>query len=228
VQLEQSNRDLQDFAYVASHDLQEPLRMVSSYVQLLEKRYKDKLDDNAKEFIQYAVDGAKRMQRLVNDLLAYSRVASHHKVQRQVNTENVLRRALSNLEWRIAESKAKITHGPLPHLTVDETQLLQLFQNLIGNALKFNQQHPEIQIGVFNQGSMWRFSVQDNGIGMKEEELERIFKPFQRLHTREEYEGTGIGLALCRRIVERHGGQLWVESQVGQGSTFFFTLPSSQ
>jgi PAS domain S-box-containing protein len=224
-QLEQSNRDLQDFAYVASHDLQEPLRMVSSYVQLLEKRYKDKLDDNAKEFIYYAVDGAKRMQQLVNDLLSYSRVASQHKLQKEVSVEKVLGKALRNLEFRIGETKAKITHDRLPSLTVDETQLVQLFQNLIGNALKFCKGQPAIHVGLGEQGDMWRFCVRDNGIGMKAEELERIFKPFQRLHSREEYEGTGIGLSVCRRIVERHGGRIWVESELGKGSTFFFTLP---
>jgi PAS domain S-box-containing protein len=225
LELEQSNRDLQDFAHVASHDLQEPLRMVSSYVQLLEKRYKDKLDDNAKEFIHYAVDGAKRMQHLVNDLLTYSRVASQHKPQNEVRAEAVLKRALKNLEWRIEATKAQISHDPLPLLRADETQLMQLFQNLLGNALKFNQQQPVIHISASQQGNSWRFCVQDNGIGMKAEELERIFKPFQRLHTREDYEGTGIGLSLCRRIVERHGGRLWVESEVGKGSSFFFTLP---
>jgi PAS domain S-box-containing protein len=225
MQLEQSNRDLQDFAYVASHDLQEPLRMVSSYVQLLEKRYKDKLDDNAKEFIHYAVDGAKRMQQLVNDLLSYSRVASQHKLQKEVSLGLVLERALSNLELRIQETNAKITHDPLPALTVDATQLMQLFQNLVGNALKFCQQQPVIHLGASKQGDTWRFCVRDNGIGMKPEELERIFKPFQRLHTRDKYEGTGIGLSVCRRIVERHGGRLWVESEEGKGSTFFFTLP---
>jgi PAS domain S-box-containing protein len=224
-QLEQSNRDLQDFAYVASHDLQEPLRMVSSYVQLLEKRYKDKLDDSAKEFIYYAVDGAKRMQQLVNDLLSYSRVASQHKLQKEVSLEKVLGRAIKNLEFRIEETKAKITHDKLPSLTVDETQLMQLFQNLIGNALKFCKGQPVIHIGLSDLGDRWRFCVRDNGIGMKAEELERIFKPFQRLHSREEYEGTGIGLSVCRRIVERHGGDMWVESALGKGSTFFFTLP---
>lgn len=224
-QLEQSNRDLQDFAYVASHDLQEPLRMVSSYVQLLEKRYKDKLDDSAKEFIHYAVDGAKRMQNLVNDLLSYSRVASQHKLQKEVNAEKVLGRAVKNLEFRIGETKAQITHDPLPSLTVDETQLMQLFQNLIGNALKFCRGQPVIHIGLTQEEKMWQFCVRDNGIGMKAEELERIFKPFQRLHSREEYEGTGIGLSVCRRIVERHGGHIWVESELGKGSTFFFTLP---
>jgi PAS domain S-box-containing protein len=225
LQLEQSNRDLQDFAYVASHDLQEPLRMVSSYVQLLEKRYKDKLDDSAKEFIYYAVDGAKRMQQLVNDLLSYSRVASQHKLQKEVSLEKVLGRAIKNLEFRIEETKAKITHDKLPSLTVDETQLMQLFQNLIGNALKFCKGQPVIHIGLSDLGDRWRFCVRDNGIGMKAEELERIFKPFQRLHSREEYEGTGIGLSVCRRIVERHGGDMWVESALGKGSTFFFTLP---
>jgi two-component system, chemotaxis family, sensor kinase Cph1 len=199
--------------------------MVSSYVQLLEKRYKDKLDDNAKEFIHYAVDGAKRMQHLVNDLLTYSRVASQHKPQNEVRAEAVLKRALKNLEWRIEATKAQISHDPLPLLRADETQLMQLFQNLLGNALKFNQQQPVIHISASQQGNSWRFCVQDNGIGMKAEELERIFKPFQRLHTREDYEGTGIGLSLCRRIVERHGGRLWVESEVGKGSSFFFTLP---
>ena len=223
-QLERSNRDLQDFAYVASHDLQEPLRMVSSYVQLLERRYKDKLDEDAVEFIGYAVDGAKRMQTLINDLLAYSRVSTKGDAFVPVDLEKVLAKALSNLRLLVEEQGAVITHDPLPTLPGDATQLLQLLQNLLGNALKFCDETPHIHISAENKGDVWQLDVRDNGIGIDEASLERVFTIFQRLHTRDVYEGTGIGLAVCRRIAERHGGQVWATSQPGEGSTFHVTL----
>ena len=223
-QLERSNRDLQDFAYVASHDLQEPLRMVSSYVQLLERRYKDKLDEDAVEFIGYAVDGAKRMQTLINDLLAYSRVSTKGDALVPTDLETVFDRALRNLRLRVEEQDAVITHDPLPTLPGDATQLLQLFQNLLGNALKFCAETPRIHIAAEDKGDVWQLDVRDNGIGIDAGNLERVFTIFQRLHTRDLYEGTGIGLAVCRRIAERHGGQVWATSTPGEGSTFHITL----
>jgi PAS domain S-box-containing protein len=223
-QLEQSNRDLQEFAYVASHDLQEPLRMISNYLQLLERRYKDKLDTDAHEFIDFAVDGAKRMQRLINDLLMLSRVGTTGQTFTLVDSEEILRVATLNLSIPLVEKAARVTHEPLPTVWADKTQLGQLLQNLIGNALKFSRDVPRIHLSVQDNEREWQFSVQDNGIGIAAQHQERIFVPFQRLHTREEFEGSGIGLALCRRIAERHGGRIWVESQPGEGATFYFTL----
>jgi PAS domain S-box-containing protein len=226
-ELARSNTELQQFAYVASHDLQEPLRMIASYTQLLARRYKGKLDADADEFITFAVDGATRMQRLINDLLAYSRVGTQGKAPQPMSSEVVLEDALANLQIAITESQAIVTHDPLPIVPADETQLLQLFQNLIGNALKFRaEQPPQVHISAQARGHEWLFSVRDNGIGLEPQYAERIFVVFQRLHTRENYPGTGIGLAICKRIVERHGGHIWVESQPGQGTTFYFTLPS--
>jgi PAS domain S-box-containing protein len=229
-ELARSNADLQQFAYVASHDLQEPLRMVASYLQLLERRYKDKLDTDANEFINYAVDGAGRMQNLINDLLAYSRVGTQGKPFKSTNYENVFHRALLNLKIAIEESKAVITHDdPLPTVHADESQLVQVLQNLISNAIKFRgDQAPHIHIGTQHRDEEWVFSVKDQGIGIDPQYKERIFMIFQRLHNRTEYVGTGIGLAICKRIVERHGGRIWVESELGQGSTFFFTIPDYQ
>jgi PAS domain S-box-containing protein len=225
-ELEASNKELEQFAYVASHDLQEPLRMVSSYMQLLEARYGDKLDQDAKEFIDYAVDGANRMQRLIQDLLAFSRVGTRGKAPEPVQSSASLAEALQNLKLRIEESKAKITHDEMPELMADPNQLVQLFQNLIGNALKFrSQKPPEISISVKPSGFFAEFAVTDNGIGFDPKHADRIFVIFQRLNTREQYEGTGIGLAICKKIVERHGGRIWVESQPGHGATFRFTLP---
>jgi PAS domain S-box-containing protein len=224
-ELARSNAELEQFAYVASHDLQEPLRMVSSYVQLLAERYKDRLDEDADEFIQYAVDGAERMRRLINDLLAYSRLETRAEPLVPTDAKAALDAALQNLEAAIQESGAAVSHGPLPTVLADRTQLVQLFQNLVGNAIKFRgQTPPEVRVMAEDQRQVWRFAVQDNGIGMDATQAERVFRIFQRLHTREEYPGTGIGLALCKRIVERHGGMIWVESQPGEGSTFFFTL----
>jgi light-regulated signal transduction histidine kinase (bacteriophytochrome) len=230
-ELARSNAELEQFAYAASHDLQEPLRMVSSYMQLLARRYEGALDSDAHEFIGFAVDGAKRMQRLINDLLTYSRVGTRGKEFEPTDCEVILRQVLANLQVTISESAAVVTHDPLPTVLADDSQLVQLFQNLIGNAMKFrNERAPEIHIGAepADDESYWRFFVRDNGIGIDDQYGERIFVIFQRLHTREEHPGTGIGLAICKKIVERHDGQIWVESQVGQGSTFCFTLPKLQ
>jgi len=224
--LRRSNAELEQFAYVASHDLQEPLRMVISYLQLLERRTKDKLDGEALEFIDYAVDGAIRMKGLINDLLAYSRVGTHGQASEPVACNQVLNQVLANLQLAIKENDATITHGPLPVVTGDARQLAQLFQNLISNALKFhNINRPTVHIDAQKQSDKWCFSVADNGIGIEEEFLKKIFVIFRRLHTSSQYPGTGIGLAICKKIIERHGGEIWVESRPGQGSTFYFTLP---
>ncbi len=225
-ELARSNAELELFAYVASHDLQEPLRMVASYTQLLARRYKGKLGAEADEFIGFAVDGATRMQQLIQDLLSYSRVTSRGEALNLTQSETACNSALENLRESIKESKAQVSVGPLPGIIADASQLTQLFQNLIGNAIKYrNERRPEISISAKSNGSEWTFSIQDNGIGIELKYFERIFQMFQRLHTRKEYSGTGIGLAVCRRIVERHGGRIWVESQPGQGSTFLFTIP---
>jgi len=224
--LECSNRELELFAYVASHDLQEPLRMVASYTQLLARRYKDNLDADAREFITFAVDGAIRMQKLINDLLMYSRVGTKGKPFEPMEGEDVLHAVLSNLKIAIQESGAVVTHDPLPAVSGDPVQLIQLFQNLIGNAIKFRgPAAPRVHLGVEKKGNEWIFSVRDNGIGIESQYFDRIFVIFQRLHTREEYPGTGIGLAVCKKIVERHEGRIWVESEPRKGATFFFTMP---
>jgi len=227
--LARSNADLEQFAYVASHDLQEPLRMISSYSGLLSQRYKDKLDTDAADFLGYITDGASRMQRLIQDLLAYSRAGSEDSDLVLVDCEEVLARVGSNLRLTIQESNAEVSHDPLPSVHGNFTQLCQLFQNLIGNAVKFRgDQPPQIHVGVESQGDHWLFSVRDNGIGISLQYKERIFTIFQRLHSKEEYPGTGIGLAICKKIVEKHGGNIYVESETGKGSTFYFTLPRKQ
>ncbi|MEM7015268.1 MAG: ATP-binding protein, partial [Verrucomicrobiota bacterium] len=223
--LRHSIRELEQFAYVASHDLREPLRMVASYVKLLERRYGEKLDEQAQGFIHFAVDGANRMQRLIEDLLTYSRVGSKPQELEPLHAEETLGDALQNLQEAIKDTGAKVTFDPLPIVSGDQTQLTQLFQNLIANGIKFCQDKtPEIHISVQPDHGQWRFSIKDNGIGIKPEYQDRIFKIFQRLHSREDYEGTGIGLAVVNKIVERHHGKIWVKSAVGEGSTFFFTL----
>jgi PAS domain S-box-containing protein len=229
-ELARSNSELQQFAYVASHDLQEPLRMIGSYTQLLERRYGDKLDADAREFMGFVVDGATRMKQLIEDLLAYSRVGTRGKELRPVQAQAALERALVNLRASIESADAQVTHDALPEVSADDTQLTQLFQNLIGNAIKFRKKDEPIRVhvGVQDAGAEWRFSVSDNGIGIEPQYYERIFMVFQRLHTREEYAGTGIGLAICKKVVDRHRGRIWVESALGKGSTFNFTLSKIQ
>ena len=228
-ELAQSNAELQQFAYVASHDLQEPLRMVASYTQLLGKRYRGKLDQDADEFIGYAVDGATRMQRLIRDLLEYSRVGAERQSFEETDCELVFQQAMQNLSASVRERHAEVTHDPLPIVRASPTHLLQVFQNLIGNALKFQgDAPPKIHVGAKALPDGWEFSVRDNGGGMPGDQLDRIFAIFQRLHGQREYPGTGIGLAICKRIVEKYGGQIWAESEPGKGSTFYFTLTTPQ
>ena len=226
-QLQRANDDLQQFASVASHDLQEPLRMVTSYVQLLAKQYHGQLDEDADEVIGYAVDGAQRMRALIADLLAYARVETQGAEWTETDGEAVLAQALRDLQLAVAESGAIVTHDSLPTVTAVPGQLRQLLENLLSNALKFRgPEPPRIHLSAQRQGTEWLFSVRDNGIGLDPTQAERIFQMFQRLHTRKAYPGTGIGLAICKKIVERHGGRIWVESAPGQGATFFFTLPA--
>ncbi|NEP15858.1 MAG: GAF domain-containing protein [Leptolyngbya sp. SIO4C1] len=225
--LERSNAELKKFAYVASHDLQEPLHQVANFVQLLELRYDEQLDADGKEFIGFAVDGVSLMQTLIDDVLAYSKVDSQGIEWELVSLETALNQALSNLRGRIAETQANITVDAMPTIVADGTQLMQLFQNLIGNAIKFRKPGvtPQIHVGVERQEEAWQFSIKDNGIGIDPQFFERIFVIFQRLHTRDEYPGSGMGLAICKKIVECHRGQIWVESAVGEGATFYFTVP---
>ena len=249
-ELERSNKELEQFAYISAHDLQEPLRQVRAYVSMLKDRHADKFDGKAAQYFDFVYDGAARMSDLVRGLLDYSRVGSRETVHRPTACGPALDAALANLQAGIDESGALITHDDLPTVTVESTQLTQLFQNLIGNAIKFRRKGvtPEIHVGVRKgsgfrvQGSgelsspdprtlnpdPWVFSVRDNGIGIPPDQSDRIFVIFQRLHAREQYPGTGIGLAVCKKIVERHGGRIWVESAPGRGSTFFFTLPPAK
>jgi PAS domain S-box-containing protein len=228
-ELKRSNSELEQFAYVASHDLQEPLRMVSSYTQLLGRRYGEKLDADGKEFMGYIVDGAARMKQLIEDLLAYSRVGTKGKDFKAVDLARPLARALGNLKAALDESGGAVSHDPLPTLPADEVQLTQVFQNLVGNALKFRSaQAPRIHVGVSEKDKFFEIAVRDNGIGIEPQYFERIFMVFQRLHNKGEYPGTGIGLAICKKVVERHGGQIRVESRPGEGSAFIFTLPKER
>jgi hypothetical protein len=227
-ELARSNRDLEQFAYAASHDLQEPLRMVASYTQLLAERYGGKLDENADKFLGYAREGALRMQVLIRDLLAFSRVVQAGVTGKNVDCDVALEEALQSLTAAIEESGAVVTHTALPNVWADQTQMAQVFQNLIGNAIKFrNGAPPKCAVSVEKSGRNWLFSVSDNGIGIAPEDAGNIFVAFQRLHARTEYPGNGIGLAICKKIIEHYGGTIWVESQVGQGSTFKFTLPAA-
>ena len=227
-ELKRSNEELQQFAYVASHDLQEPLRMVTSYMQLLQQRYKEQLDADAQEFINYAVDGATRMKSLIQDLLTYSRVETAAREFLVVEVNDVIKTIQRNLRFTLEETGASITHVDLPKIRADEQQITQLFQNLISNAIKFrSDQTPHVHLDVKREGRFWQFCVQDNGIGIDQQYYQRIFVIFQRLHNRSKYPGTGIGLAICKKVVERHGGNIWVESTPGQGTTFYFTLPAA-
>ena len=224
--LTRSNADLEQFAFIASHDLQEPLRMVASYVQLLARRYPDKLDQEAQDFIVFAVEGVTRMQRLINGLLTYSLVGTDTGNLESVDCNQVLAEALTNLRPIIEESRARITHDPLPTITAFGSQIGQLLQNLIDNAIKFHSENlPEIHLRARRDGGYWVFSVRDNGIGIAPEYFDKIFMIFKRLHSRDKYAGTGLGLAICKRIVERHHGRIWVESELGKGTTFYFTIP---
>jgi len=228
-ELARSNSDLEQFAYAASHDLQEPLRAVAGCVHLLQARYGDQLDERAHEYMYHAVEGAARMQNLIDDLLSFSRLGTHGKKFQAVACESALENALKNLSVAIREKQAEIEHDPLPVVSGDLSQLSLLFQNLIGNALKFcGAETPRIHIGAQDRQNEWEISVRDNGIGINPEYFQRIFVIFQRLHTRKDYPGTGMGLALCKKIVERHGGRIWVESESGEGTTFRFTLPAPQ
>ncbi len=228
-ELERSNAELRQFAYVASHDLQEPLRMVASYLGLLERRYKGQLDKDADEFIAFAVDGARRMKGLIDDLLSYSRVGTRGQRLRPVEADGPLEHALANLGAAIADSAAVITHDPLPCVTADASQLAQLFENLLGNAIKFHgARPPRVHVSAERAGEQWVFAVADNGIGVEPQYTERIFQVFQHLHARDEFPGSGIGLAVCKKIVQRHGGRIWLDSQPGEGAIFRFTMPASQ
>jgi len=225
-ELERSNRELEQFAYSVSHDLQSPLRTVASYCQLLQKQYQDALDDEAHEFLSGAVDGARRMKRLLDDLLSYSRVTTQAAQFLPADATAVLKEALNNLQAAIDENEAELSHDELPRVVCDATQLMQLFQNLIGNAIRYRRQEPpRIHIGVEEQPSAWKFSVRDNGVGIEPRHQDRIFQVFQRLYAEHEIPGSGVGLSICKRIVERLGGRIWVESEPGHGSVFHFTLP---
>jgi light-regulated signal transduction histidine kinase (bacteriophytochrome) len=220
------NEELEQFAYISSHDLQEPLRMITSYLQLLQRKYQGNLDDKADKYINFAIDGAARMQNLIIDLLEYSRVGTVDEEPESIDCEFILDKVLSNIKAVIKENNATISHDPLPEVMADSTQLVQVFQNLILNGIKFHgEETPKIHIAAEKKASEWVFSVQDNGIGIDPQYSERIFEIFKRLNSRERYPGTGIGLAICKKIIERHGGRIWVESELGKGSTFYFTLP---
>ncbi len=227
--LEQSNEELEQFAYVISHDLKEPIRMITSYLELLEDRYKGELDEDADDFINFAVDGARRMRELIEGLLAYSRVERKGQEPEPVDASEVLEGVLTSLQVQITERDAQITHDEMPEVLADKAQLGQVLQNLISNAIKFvpEDRRPQVHIGAERADGWWRFSIEDNGPGIAEDQRDRIFMIFQRLHTSDEVEGQGIGLAICKKIVERHGGEIWIESTEGDGSTFFFTLQAA-
>ena len=224
-ELKRSNTDLEQFAYVASHDLQEPLRMVTSFTQLLQNRYTDKLDDDANDFINYAVDGVTRMQNLISDLLMFSRVGTRGKPFKTTDMNAVLEAMIATFKQLIKKTNTTLTYNPLPVIIADESQMIQLLQNLISNAIKFrSEESPRIHVSGEVKADKWIFSVSDNGIGMDSKFFDRIFVIFQRLHKKDEYGGTGIGLAVCKKIIQRHGGKIWVESEIGKGSTFYFTI----
>ena len=225
--LERSNAELEQFAYVASHDLQEPLRKVASFCQLLEQRYRGQLDERADQYIDFAVDGAKRMQQLINDLLAFSRVGRSGNELQPVALDEIARRALADLDAVRVDARATVDVGDLPTVLGEPSLLTVLFQNLIGNAIKFrSEQPPEVRLTAERDGDGWLITCSDNGIGIDPEYAERVFVIFQRLHAKDEYAGTGIGLAMCRKIVEHHGGRIWLDPEAGPGTTFRFTLPA--
>jgi PAS domain S-box-containing protein len=224
-ELQRSNLELQQFAYVASHDLQEPLRAVSTFCEMLQRRYQGKFDAEADQWLSFVVTGARRMQTLVQDLLAYSRLESRRQAMAPVACGEIVQKVVTNLRSAVDEAGAQVTWDELPTVEGDASQLAQLFQNLIGNAIKFHSQAPPaVHISAALEDGMWRFAVRDNGIGIDPKYQERIFEIFKRLHTSDRYPGTGIGLAICRKVVQRHGGRIWVESQPGQGGTFYFTI----
>jgi PAS domain S-box-containing protein len=225
--LTQSNADLERFAYVCSHDLQEPLRMIASFAQRLEKHLGDVLDEKGRHYMKYVTDGAVQARSMINDVLEYARVEQAADLLANVEGEAILAGVMRDLSTRIEETGARVTHDPLPAVYLQSTHLRQLLQNLIGNALKFCSQAPHVHVGVQQEGAFWRFCVRDNGIGIAPEHMPKLFSLFQRLHSRERYPGTGIGLALCKKIVQKYGGKIWVESQPGKGSSFFFTLPQA-
>ena len=228
-ELIRSNADLEQFAYIASHDLQEPLRMVASFAQLFARRYQGTLDERGEKYLTYIVDGAYRMQQLIDDLLKYSRVGTRAKTFVTLDCSQVVAQVLHNLQVTVRETGANVVVEALPTIQADETQILQLFQNLVANAIKFHREAaPEVRIWAERDGAAWRFGVADNGIGIEPQYEERVFVIFQRLHSREEYPGTGIGLAVCKKIVQRHGGRIWFESTPGVGTTFFFIIPDQQ
>ncbi len=228
-ELTRSNKDLKEFAYVVSHDLKEPLQVIKGFLMLFKKRYKDKLDEKANEIIRFTVDGAKRMQELIKDLLEYSQVGTKDKEFKPADCSLIFNKAISNLKVSIEESGAVVTHDILPTVMADAIQLSSLFQNLIGNAIKFHgSEAPMVHISTERKGDEWLFSVRDNGIGIDPKFADRIFAVFQRLHSSDEYPGTGIGLAICKKIVEHHGGRIWVESEPGKGATFYFIIPERQ
>ncbi len=225
-ELERSNAELQQFAYVASHDLREPLRMITSFLQLLERRYKDQLDKDANEFIEYAVDGAKRLDQMIKDILEYSRVTREKLELKQVNIEKVLEETITTLKVLIDENDAIITNDPLPTIYADKQLMIQLLQNLIGNAVKYrSQETPKIHMSAKKEDDHYLFSIKDNGIGISPKHLKQIFTIFKRLHTQNEYEGTGIGLAITQKIVQQFNGEIWAESELGKGTTFYFRIP---
>ncbi len=224
--LKSSNQELEQFAYVASHDLQEPLRMIGSYLELLERRYRERLEGDALEFISYAVEGANGLKRMINDLLAYSRVARRGEEFTPTDCDKVIRQAVLQLGSAIQERNAEVDYGRLPTVMGDQSQLVQLFQNLIGNSIKFCEEPvPQVKISAKEQEDCWEFSVADNGIGIEPQFFERVFVIFKRLNSKQTYPGSGIGLSLCKKIVERHLGEIWIESKLGEGATFLFTLP---
>jgi len=228
-ELARSNTDLRDFAYVASHDLKKPLQSIEGFAKLLARRYKGKLDAKADEFIEYIGSGVKRMQMFIKDLLEYSQVGAKEKKFKPTDCSGVVQKAVGNLQAAIEESNAVVTYDELPTVMVDTLQMISLFQNLIDNAIKFRgEEAPRIHISAERKGDEWVFSIRDNGIGIDPKDSERIFGMFQRLHGSTDYPGTGIGLAICKKIIERHGGRIWVESEAGKGSTFYFTMPCMQ